>query len=131
MRDGLDILVYERRYYRRVLSATGDTKKKAKEIEIKLVARLNKHKGDPKFQKLSERLEELRMRHEQGLVQSVEFLKLLLQLARDTLDAEQQIDPVEEQNKAKAALSELFAGVKAENTPVIVERIVDNIDKRG
>ena len=74
-------------------------------------------------------MEELRLRHEQGLIQSVDFLKMLLQLAKDTLDAEKQVDPVEEQNKAKAALSELFAGVKTENTPVIVERIVEDIDE--
>lgn len=128
VRDDLDILVMNADISDEFLSAAGDSKKKAKEIEIKLVARLGKHKSDPKFQKLGERLEELRMRHEQGLIQSVEFLKLLLQLARDTLDAEQQVDPAEEQNKAKAALSELFAGVKTESTPVIVERIVDDID---
>jgi hypothetical protein len=46
--------------------------KKAREIEIRLIIRLNKYKGDNKF---GERLEELRMRYEQGLDQSVEFLK--------------------------------------------------------
>lgn len=129
VRDDLDILVMNADIIDEFLSAQGDAKKKSKEIEIKLVARLNKHKGDPKFQKLGERLEELRLRHEQGLVQSIEFLKLLLQLAKDTLDAEKQVDPEEEQDKAKAALSELFAGVKTENTPVIVERIVEDIDE--
>lgn len=129
VRDDLDILVMNAEVIDEFLSTPGDTKKKAKEVEIKLVARLNKHKNDPKFQKLGERLEELRLRHEQGLIQSVDFLKMLLQLAKDTLDAEKQVDPVEEQNKAKAALSELFAGVKTENTPVIVERIVEDIDE--
>lgn len=128
VRDDLDVLVMNADIIDEFLSSQGDAKKKTKEIEIKLVARLKKHKGDPKFQKLGERLEELRMRHEQGLIQSVEFLKLLLQLAKDTLDAEKQVDPKEEQDKAKAALSELFAGVKTDNTPVIVERIVADID---
>ncbi len=129
VRDDLDVLVMNADIIDEFLSAQGDPKKKSKEIEIKLVARLNKHKGDPKFQKLGERLEELRLRHEQGLVQSVEFLKLLLQLAKDTLDAEKDVNPAEEQDKAKAALSELFVDVKTQNTPVIVERIVEDIDE--
>lgn len=129
VRDDLDVLVMNAEIIDEFLSAKGDAKKKAKEVEIKLVARLNKHKGDPKFQKLGERLEELRLKHEQGLIQSVEFLKMLLQLAKDTLDAEKEVDPVEEQDKAKSALTELFEGVKSEKTPVIVERIVEDIDE--
>ncbi len=129
VRDDLDTLVMDADIIDELLSGHGDSGKKSKEIEIKLVARLAKHKGDPKFQKLGERLEELRLRHEQGLIQSVDFLKMLLQLARDTLDAEKDVDPEEEQDKAKAALSELFADVKNRNTPVIVERIVEDIDE--
>ena len=53
---------------------------KARKIEIDLVARLVDRK-EPRFIKLGERLEELRERHEQGLLTSIEFLKHLLQLA--------------------------------------------------
>ena len=42
--------------------------------------------------------------------------------------AEQQVDPEDEQAKAKAALTELFAEVKGESTPVVVERLVGTID---
>ena len=129
VRDDLEVLVLDADVLADYLLLNENTLKKTKEIEIKLVARLNKHKNDPKFQKLGERLEELRLRHEQGLIQSIEFLKALLQLARDTLDAEKQVDPLEEQNKAKAALSELFSGVKSANTPIIVDRIVADIDE--
>jgi len=129
VRDDLDVLVLNAEIIDEFLSAKGDARKKSKEIEIKLIARLRKHKGNPKFQKLGERLEELRLRHEQGLIQSVEFLKLLLQLAKETLDAEKEVVPEEEQNKAKAVLSELFSSVKTENTPIIVERIVNDIDE--
>ncbi len=129
VRDDLDVLIMNADIIDEFLSAQGDTKKKTKEIEIKLVARLNKHRGDPKFQKLGERLEELRLRHEQGLIQSVEFLKQLLKLAKDTLDAENDVDPEEDQKKAKAALSELFVNVRTDSTPVIVERVVEDIDE--
>lgn len=106
-----------------------DPNKKAKEIEVKLIARLRKHLGNPKFVELGERLERLRERHEQGLLTSLEFLKNLLELARDTVEAEKEVAPEDEQAQAKAALTELFQEVKGEETPVIVERIVAEIDE--
>ena len=80
-------------------------------------------------QALGERLEKIRERHEQGLIDSKEFLKQLLELAKDVLEAEQEVDPVEEQDKAKSTLTELFMEVRNEDTPVIVERIVNDIDE--
>ena len=77
---------------------------------------------------LGERLERLRERHEQGLVNSIEFLRALLSLAKDVVEAEQKVDPEDEQARAKAALTELFSEVKNGDTPVIVDRIVGDID---
>ncbi|MFN9245734.1 MAG: type I restriction endonuclease subunit R, partial [Planctomycetota bacterium] len=77
---------------------------------------------------LGERLEKIKEKHEQGLLDSKEFLKQLLERAKEVVEAEKKGDPVEEQDKAKAALSELFQQVKTEETPVIVERIVADID---
>lgn len=94
-----------------------------------MVARLRKHGKDPKFIALGERLEKIRERHEQGLLDSKEFLKELLELAKDVLEAEKNDKPVEEQDKTKAALTELFQKVKNAYTPVIVERIVADIDE--
>ena len=53
----------------------------------------------------------------------------MLELARDVVSAEKQVDPVEEQDKAKAALTDLFAEAKTSETPVMVERIVADIDE--
>lgn len=100
----------------------------AKRVEIDLVARIQKHGDNPKFKKLGEKLEELRDRHEQGLINSIEFLKMLLELAKEAARAEKEVVPEEEVDKGKAALTELFNGVKNQNTPVIVERIVTDID---
>lgn len=102
--------------------------KKAKKIEIDLVARILTHGDDPRFIKLGERLEELREKHEQGLITSIEFLKHLLELAHDAVKAEKEVVPVAEIDRGKAALTELFNGVKNSNTPIIVERIVKDID---
>jgi type I restriction enzyme R subunit len=52
----------------------------------------------------------------------------MLELAQDTLKAEKQADPVEERDRAKEALTELFKEAKTKNTHIIVERIVADID---
>jgi type I restriction enzyme, R subunit len=45
------------------------------------------------------------------------------------VQAEQQVDPVDAQAEAKAALTELFAETGNGSTPVMVERIVTDIDE--
>ena len=50
-------------------------------------------------------------------------------MARETVMTEKEVDPADEQNKAKVALTELFSEVKNGDTPTIVERIVTEIDK--
>ncbi|MBF0381005.1 MAG: type I restriction endonuclease subunit R [Magnetococcales bacterium] len=127
VRDDLDTLVMDAEVLEDLLN--NNNSKKAKEVEIKLVARLRKHKDNPKFVDLGERLEKLRERHEQGLIHSIDFLKELLDLAREVVEAEKQVDQEEEQNRAKAALTELFSDMKNGDTPKMVERIVGDIDE--
>ncbi|MCK9288474.1 MAG: HsdR family type I site-specific deoxyribonuclease [Sphaerochaetaceae bacterium] len=100
----------------------------SREVEIKLVTRLRKYSSEPEFISLGQKLEELRLAHELNQINSLDFLKDLLQLARDVLEAEQKIESMDEQERAKAALTELFTEVKNENTPIIVENIVNEID---
>ena len=64
-----------------------------------------------------------------GLLHRLDFLQELLTLAKGVVQAEKQVDPVDEQAKAKAALTELFAEVKNGKTPVVIERIVNDIDE--
>lgn len=126
IRDDLETLILDAEL---LDSVFGVPEKKGKALEVSLIARLRKHGKDPKFIALGERLEKIKERHEQGLIDSKEFLKQLLVLARDVVEAEKKVDPVEEQDKAKAALTELFQQVKTEETPVVVERIVSDIDE--
>jgi type I restriction enzyme R subunit len=126
LRDDLETLVMDADVLSE-LSALKDPKK-AREIEFKIVARLRKHKDSPKFIELGRRLEELKDRHEQGLLTSLEFLKYLLELAKDVVKAEQEVVPEEEQDKGITALTELFNEVRNSDTPVMVERIVTDID---
>lgn len=126
--DDLDVLVLNPEILDEFISGKKDPKKKAVQIQIDLIARIRKHSKDPRFIKLGDRLEELREKHEQGLITSIEFLKMLLNLAREAVEAEKTVVPEEEIDKGKAALTELFNGVKNKNTPIIVERVVNDID---
>jgi len=91
--------------------------------------RLRKRMHDPGFKALSERLEELKQKHEQGLLLSIEFLKALLALARDVVAAEQAAEPIGDEALGRAALTELFQEVRNEKTPIMVERVVNDIDE--
>jgi len=127
VRDDLDTLVLHADLLEAVLS--NPDPKKAKEIEIKLKRRLRGHGGNPKFKKLSERLDALKDRFESGQINSVEFLKQLLEIAKETLQAEKEVPPEEDEDRGKAALTELFNEVKTAETPIMVERVVADIDE--
>ncbi|MBR9802640.1 type I restriction endonuclease subunit R [bacterium] len=128
VQDDIAPLVMDADVLENMLSAP-DPEKNGKKLAIQLIARLRKHAGDPKFVALGERLEKIKEKHEKGLIDSKEFLKNLLELAKDMVVAEQKVNPQEEQDRAKAALTELFMEAKTESTPVIVERIVNEIDE--
>ncbi len=103
--------------------------KEAEKIFKLLSTRLGKNLNNPVFKKLSERLEELRDKAEKGLIHSIEFIKKLCEIAKQTLQAEKESESVELQKTAKAALTELFLELKTDQTPAIVERIVNDIDE--
>ena len=58
----------------------------------------------------------------------MEFLKALLELAKDAARMEREVVSEEEIDKAKVMLTKLFQTVRASSTLVIVERIVNDID---
>ena len=126
--DDLEMLVIDADLLEAVLG-TPDPKKKGREIGIKVFRRLRKHLHDPRFKDLTERLEDLKSRHEQGLLTSVDFLKRLLDLARDVVATEHSSPPIEQEDRGKSALTELFEEVRNGDTPVMVERIVGDIDE--
>lgn len=127
VRDDLETLVLDAELLEAVLGSPHPDRK-AREIEIKLTARLRRRAGSPEFRALSERLEALKSRHERGQMNSVEFLKYLLELARDVVMAEREIPPAVDEDLGKAALTELFQQVRNASTPIIVERIVNDVD---
>jgi len=128
IRDDLETLVMDAEVLQSILDSK-EPDKVARRIIFELIPRLKKHKDNPKFIALGERLEKLREKHEQGLIHSLEFLKELLKIAREVVEAEKQVDPEEEQNKARAALTELFSEIRTSKTPKVVERVVADIDE--
>jgi len=127
IRDDLETVVLDGNTIKTIIESNDP--KKTKEIEIKITRRLQKHLNNPKFTKLGEKLEQIKQEYEKGFINSLEFLKHLLTLAKEVVEAEKEIEPEDEQKRAKAALTELFEEVKTKNTPVIVERIVNEIDE--
>ena len=129
VRDDLEKLVLDADLLEAVLG-TPDPDRKSKEIEIKVAGRLRKHLHDARFRALGERLEALRQKHEQGLLISIDFLKSLLDLARDVVEAERTTTvAATPEDRGKAALTELFEEARNDRTPIMVERVVNDIDE--
>jgi type I restriction enzyme R subunit len=102
--------------------------KKIKQLEKALIKRFQIHADYPVFKKLSERLEELRDKAEKGLISSIEFVKELCKIAKETVQAEKELAEVLQDKTPQAALTELFLELKTDQTPAVVERIVADID---
>lgn len=128
LHDDIDVFNLNADLIDRFIEKAKGIKNATAKVEIDLIAKIRKHNNDPKYIKLGEKLERLREQHAQGLMNSIEFLKALLDLARKAAQGERESVPEAEIDPGKAALTELFTGVKNEKTPVIVERIVNDID---
>ncbi|MGO2371409.1 MAG: type I restriction endonuclease subunit R [Pseudoalteromonas prydzensis] len=102
--------------------------RKTKQLEKELAKRF-KDRGDlPVFKSLSERLEALRDKAEKGLIASIDFVKELCKIAKETVQAEKELDYELQEKTPKAALTDLFLELKDDQTPAVVERIVTDID---
>ena len=103
--------------------------KKIVEVEKMLRLRLGEHKGNPNYKKFAEKLDELRERMAQNLISSIDFLKQLLEMAKELLEEEKKVEqPQDKRAQARAALTDLFQSIKTDETPIIVEQVVNDID---
>jgi len=102
--------------------------KNAKKLEKILVNRFKKLPDNPTYKKLSELLEALRDKAEKGLITSIEFVKELCKLAKETVQAEKEMEMAIQEKSPKAALTDLFVEIKTDQTTAVVERIVADID---
>jgi len=99
------------------------------EVEKWITARIAKHIGDPTFIDLGKRLNALREKYAHAQQASLDFLKELFELARDTVAAEKAAAEIPREERGKAALTELFESLKGEDTPIIVENVVNEVDE--
>jgi type I restriction enzyme R subunit len=99
------------------------------EIERLITARIARHLNNPTFVDLGKRLNQLREKYAHGQQASLDFLKELFALARDTVAAEKEVAEVPREERGKAALTELFESLKDNQTPIIVERVVSDVDE--
>ena len=112
-----------------VLEDEKKIQKKIVEVEKMLRLRLGEHTGDPKFKQFAEKLDELREKMAQNMISSIDFLKQLLAMAKDLLEDEKKADqPQDKRAQARAALTDLFQSIKTDETPVVVENVVNDID---
>lgn len=87
-------------------------------------------RGNPKFIALGERLEKLRQDYEAGVIKAIDWLKGLLDTAKDTVQAERETgdSPVTQEDN-KQALTKLFLETRPESTPKLIGDVVEQIDK--
>lgn len=99
-----------------------------KEIEKQITARIARHLNNPVFIELGQRLNALREKYADIQQSSLDFLRELLELAKDTVAAEKAEELIPREEKGRAALTELFEALKGDETPIIVSNVVDRID---
>ena len=127
IRDDIDELVMDEHA---VFTLTEkEQAKRARRLEINLMGILRGH-GDPKFVALGERLEKLRQDYEAGVIKAIDWLKGLLDAAKDTVRLERELDEkvvtVEDNIQA---LTKLFLETRPDRTPQVIQDIVEQIDK--
>lgn len=122
-----DSIALEAELIESLISAKAGTTK-IKEVEIRLIDLIRKHAKDPRYIELGKRVEELREKVEAGLMNSIEFLKGLLALAKEAAALEREVVPEDEIDRGKAALTQLFNDIKSKSTPIMVESVVKDID---
>ena len=102
-------------------------------IEKRLRRKLAGPDAHPVWRALSERLEELRLAHVTGAKDSVTFLKRLLDLARQLVEAERaeadgRLDQFQVLDPDKGALTQILEEYAPPGVPLIVSKVVEDID---
>ncbi len=102
-------------------------------LETRLQRKLAAGASHPVWISLAERLEALRRAKIDSAAASVEFLKQLLELAKDLVEAERadeegHLDDIKVVDPDKGALTQILAEYAPPDVPVIIETVVEKID---
>jgi type I restriction enzyme R subunit len=103
-------------------------------LEARIQARLNIDPKNKVWKSLVERLELLRLSRIASAAESVEFLRRILELARDLLEAEKaddegRIGDIKVVDPRKGALTQIFEEFKPEGVPVVIETVIEKVDE--
>jgi type I restriction enzyme, R subunit len=85
-------------------------------------------KNDPRFEELGQQLERLKDKYEAGVLSSLDWLKELLDAAREMVRLENETHE-EVIPDDKQALTEIFLELRNGTTPQIFANVVEDIDK--
>jgi type I restriction enzyme R subunit len=102
-------------------------------LEERIQARMAGSVGLKVWKSLAERLELLRLSRISSAAESVEFLRHLLELAKDLLEAERadnegRINDIKVIDPRKGALTQIFEEFKPEGVPIVIETVVEKVD---
>lgn len=102
-------------------------------LEERIQQRFGDEKGEKVWRTLSERLEMLRLSQISSAHESVDFLKRLLELAKDLLEAEKadnegRIEEVKVVDPRRGALTQIFEEYRPSGVPVVIETVVGQVD---
>ena len=103
-------------------------------IQDRLHRKLEGPDAHPVYVSLADRLDDLRRSKIAGAEASVEFLKRLLEIARDLVEAEKaeaagNLDAIPVlPDPRKGALTQILAEYAPPDTPAIIERVVEDVD---
>ncbi|MGL4844360.1 MAG: type I restriction endonuclease subunit R [Aeromonas veronii] len=127
IRDDIDELIMDEHA---IFTLTDkEQEQRAKRLEIDLMGRL-RGSNEPKFVELGERLEKLRQDYEAGVIKAIDWLKGLLDAAKDSVQAERETgEHVVTEEDNKQALTKLFLETRPETTPKLIGDVVEQIDK--
>jgi type I restriction enzyme, R subunit len=126
VRGDLDSLVLDAELVEQITE--DERQQKSYELHATIAWRLRHRGNDSRFKALGERLEDLKLRYEQGLINSIQWLKDMLEVATNLRRVENEND-VQIVDQAKPALTQLFLEYKIETMPAIVENVVNEIDQ--
>lgn len=102
-------------------------------LEERIQRRLAVELGEKVWRSLADRLELLRLSRISSAAESVEFLRHLLELAKDLLEAERaddegRIGDIKVVDPRKGALTQIFQEFKPEGVPLVIENVVEQVD---
>lgn len=98
------------------------------EMEIRIIRRLKRQKPSKKFIELGERLEKIREMYQKKLIDDYEWLKKMLEIAKEVVEAEKGKQEEKEADH-KEALTRIFNQYKMKTTPDEIKNLVTEIDE--